>query len=186
MGLKMTISKLPMYKRSSKSFFLKVSVFILIDIALMQAVCAQTSSQQSIKLSTQLQLCSDISDRDSRLLCFDELALNLINTDNSPSKVKKEITSQEADDFAKEQLKKSDEEREKEINSVTFTISALSKNPYGKWYINFENGQKWQQKDNNKLSLKVGQRVVLTKGALSAIYLQKENTKKRIKVKRLK
>ena len=37
-----------------------------------------------------------------------------------------------------------------------------------------------------RLRLKEGDLVVITKGALGAVYLQKENTNKRIKVKRLK
>ncbi|MFT5003340.1 MAG: hypothetical protein ACI952_001693, partial [Flavobacteriales bacterium] len=36
------------------------------------------------------------------------------------------------------------------------------------------------------LRLTQGDLVVITKGALGAVYLQKENTNKRIKVKRLK
>jgi hypothetical protein len=83
-------------------------------------------------------------------------------------------------------VKKTAEEKAKEIDSITLTISQLSKSPYGQWKITFDNGQRWQQKDNHKLSLKTGQRVILTKGAISSVFLQKENSTKRIKVKRLK
>ena len=108
-----------------------------------------------------------------------------------PSAIKAEpiitgLTAEQVDSFSKEQVKKTAEESAKEIDSITLTISKLSKSPYGEWRITFENGQRWQQKDNYKLSLKTGQRVILTKGSLSSVYLQKENTTKRIKVKRLK
>lgn len=97
-----------------------------------------------------------------------------------------ENNTQLVDDFGKEQIKKTTAEHVRDIKHIRLTISDLSKNPYGKWNISFENGQKWQQKDSIKLNLKKGQQVTLSKGALTAIYLQKENSSKRIKVKRLR
>lgn len=134
--------------------------------------------------------CSDISENKQRLACFDTLVKKNITEVNSPesinSTVKSVSSAQQVEDFAKEHVKKTDEERAKELTTITLTISSLSKTPYGKWKISFDNGQRWQQKDSTKLKLKVGQRAVLTKGALNAVYLQKENTNKRILVKRLK
>ena len=95
------------------------------------------------------------------------------------------MTAEQVDSFSKGQVKKTSEEFANEINYIALTISQLRKTPYGRWKITFENGQKWQQKDNYKLRLETGQRVVLTKGAISSVLLQKENTKKRIKVKGL-
>ncbi|MBU2869559.1 hypothetical protein [Colwellia sp. E2M01] len=146
------------YKVGCIFFYLLVSLYTHNGVA------------DEISLNQQLVVCNKVIENSARLACFDEIAIQ-------PNQIK--------DNFAKEHLKKSDVERANEIKKVTLTISDLSKNPYGKWIIYFENQQKWQQKDSNQLSLKVGQRVTLTKGALSAIYLQKENTTKRIKVKRL-
>ncbi|TYK66602.1 hypothetical protein [Colwellia echini] len=145
--------------------------------------------------------CSKIANNQARLSCFDALTqtlsietnstINLKNTtaENTDTGVNEILASeaekQAIDDFAKDQLKQTSDELAKQVNSIVLTISALSKDPYGKWTIIFENGQKWQQKDSFQLTLTVGQRVMLTKGALSAVYLQKENSNKRIKVKRL-
>ena len=141
-------------------------------------------------LAAEINTCSQISQDQARLSCFDALTQSktlaaettsqLVTSDKLP------LTAQQIDEFAKGHVEKSKEELAKEINSITLTISELTKTLRGQWKIVFENGQKWQQKDNNKFKLKIGQRVTLTKGALSAIFLQKENSNKRIKVKRLK
>lgn len=147
---------------------------------------------KSETLTDTLLSCSKLSDNLARLTCFDQVVEKQLveNATKEPSKIELENSVEQnneaIDNFAKEQVKKSSEEKAKEVTSITLTISSLTKNGHGKWNITFDNGQKWQQKDSVRLNLKVGQRVVLTKGALSAVYLQKEHTKKRIKVKRLK
>lgn len=135
-------------------------------------------------LSDRIQDCVKISQDTARLTCFDQLTSKSSTISAEPEVT--DLTAEQVDSFSKGQVKKTSEELANEINSITLTISKLSKTPYGQWKITFENGQKWQQKDSYKLSLKTGQRVVLTKGAITSVFLQKENTKKRIKVKRLK
>lgn len=141
-------------------------------------------------LAAEINTCSQISQDQARLTCFDALTqsktLPAETTSKAVTSEKLPLTEQQIDEFAKGHVEKSKEELAKEINSITLTISELTKTLRGQWKIVFENGQKWQQKDNNKFKLKIGQRVTLTKGALSAIFLQKENSNKRIKVKRLK
>lgn len=146
-------------------------------------------------LNDELVSCSQVNNNQARLTCFDAFVAKNKESSNESlsleaqpvnSKITQSPSAQDIEGFAKEQLKKTKQERAKEVKSITLTISALSKTAYGKWKINFVNGQKWQQKDNTKLNLKKGQRVVLTKGVLNAVYLQKENTNKRIAVKRLK
>ncbi|TWX66279.1 hypothetical protein ESZ36_15515 [Colwellia demingiae] len=135
-------------------------------------------------LSDRIQDCVKISQDTAILTCFDQLTIKSSTISAEPEVT--DLTAEQVDSFSKGQVKKTSEELANEINSITLTISKLSKTPYGQWKITFENGQKWQQKDSYKLSLKTGQRVVLTKGAITSVFLQKENTKKRIKVKRLK
>mgnify|MGYP000497548749 CR=1 FL=1 len=88
------------------------------------------------------------------------------------------------DDFSKDDLKKTEEEKGPE--SITATISNLKKLIRGQWVIYFENGQKWQQKDSGKISLKVGDTVRLKKGSMETVYLFKEGGHRNIRVKRLK
>ena len=96
------------------------------------------------------------------------------------------FTATQVDSFSKEQVTKTAEEKAKEIDSIVLTISKLKKVGRGQWKITFSNGQQWLQKDTTKLKLKVDEEVTLSKGALSSVFLQKENTNKRMKVKRLK
>jgi len=145
---------------------------------------AQTVLANEIELATKVQACSQISENKARLNCFDQLTTKPGTQVLAPKTA--ELTVQEVDSFSKEQVKKTAEEKATEINRISLTISKLDKTAYGKWKITFVNGQKWQQKDSTKLKLKLGEQVILTKGALSAVFLQKENANKRIKVKRLK
>ena len=152
--------------------------------AVVTSLLSQTAIAEEKSLSDRVQACIKITQDTARLACFDQLISKA-----SAKKAEAQITgltAKQVDAFSKEQVKKTAEEKAKEIDSITLTISDLSKSPYGQWKITFENGQRWQQKDNYKLSLKTGQRVILTKGAISSVFLQKENGTKRIKVKRLK
>lgn len=159
-------------------------------IVLSSLLISQTTFAKDAMLNDKLLSCSKIHENQERLACFDafvkksQVVGNKVGSNNPV--LKSETSKQDVDAFAKNHVKKTDEERANEITTIKLTISALSKTVYGKWKITFENGQKWQQKDSVKLSLKKGQRVVLSKGALNAVYLQKENTNKRISVKRLK
>jgi hypothetical protein len=95
------------------------------------------------------------------------------------------LTAKQIDNFSKEQVKKTSQEIATEVNTISLTISKLSKSLRGQWQIFFANGQQWQQKDNINLRLKVGDKVQLIKGALGSVFLKKQNTNKRIKVRRL-
>lgn len=145
---------------------------------------------QTSNLAADINTCSQISQDQARLTCFDALTdkntLAVATANKSVTSEKLPLTEQQIDDFAKDHVEKSKEELAREINSITLTISKLTKTVRGQWKIVFENGQKWQQKDGQRLKLQVGLKVTITKGAFGAIYLHKESTNKRIKVKRLK
>ena len=177
----------------------KLKSILLVTILTMlgtQNVLAQSGQLKGVLIT-----CSQLTDSLARLTCFDTaVAKHLTVSPNTAetktaatkniavteSKTSRTVTDEEVDAFAKEHVKKTVEEKAEEITSITLIISSLNKNAYGQWKISFKNGQKWQQTDSVKLKLKVDQRVVLTKGMLTAVYLQKENTNKRIKVKRVK
>jgi hypothetical protein len=92
--------------------------------------------------------------------------------------------AKDIDKFSNESLIKT--QAEKGPDSITATISNLKKLLRGQWVIYFENGQKWQQKDIATVKLKVGDSVRLKKGSMGAVYLFKENSNRKIRVKRLK
>lgn len=145
---------------------------------------SQTVLAKETELSDKVQACSQMSQDKTRLACFDQLTHLSNSTILAPKKTT--LTATQVDDFSKGHVKKTAEEVAKEINSITLTISKLSKTLHGQWKVTFNNDQRWQQTDGTKLKLKQGEQVILSKGAFSSVFLQKENTNKRIKVKRLK
>ena len=158
------------------------ALFFCVLVATLLPVQSVLASEEA--LTVKVQQCSQITQDQDRLSCFDQLVTK--KTRVATVLPKPDLTAQQLDNFAKEHVEKSAEEKANEITSITLTISKLNKSPYGKWNINFSNGQKWKQKDSARLRLKEGDIVVLTKGILGSFFLQKENTTKRIKVKRLK
>lgn len=156
--------------------------------ALVSCLLSQTVYAQQTDLAAKVTSCSKISENQARLNCFDELLIKQAPK-VQPAKVaapKAALTTEQVDSFAKVHLKKTKEELAKEIDQITLVVSKVKKNAYGKMLITFDNGQRWQQKDSNRMKLSTGATVTLHKGALSSVYLQKENGNKRIKVKRLK
>lgn len=167
-------------------------------------------------LPTRLAKCGQVALAKDRLACFDSLLVKTIenknpniakapvaavsepaqvNTPVAPTKAKvvapvatvKTQTpknTEEVNTFAKEHLKKSDSEQT--LQSIKSSITKLKKLIRGQWVIDLENGQKWQQKDNVKIKLKVGYTVIMKKGALGTVYLSKEGSKRSMRVKRLK
>jgi len=137
--------------------------------------------------------CTQILNDQNRLICFDKLAkkntalLTSVKVNNKPVLQIEPVTlknSKQIDNFSKQHLKKTKEERGP--NSILATISNVKQLIRGQWVISFENGQKWQQTDSAKIKLKEGNNIRLEKGSLGAVYLFKENSHRNIRVKRLK
>ena len=148
---------------------------------------AQTVLAEEAGLADKVQTCGKISQSQTRLSCFDSLINEMNSVSNIVNKQKDlSLHEQQVDAFAKEQVKKTSEDKANEINSITLTISKLSKTLRGQWKITFKNGQQWLQKDTIKMKLELAEQVTLTKGALTSVFLQQANGNKRIKVKRLK
>ncbi len=160
----------------------------------------------------QLEDCVKISQDTARLACFDKLTEKIsnksveVNTtqlitqqvgDSSKKHIENinsksvaasttQLITQQVDDFSKEHIEKTAEEKANEVLSISLLVDTLKKVGRGQWKITFKNGQQWQQKDTTRFKLKEGDKVTLTKGALGSVFLQRENTNKRMKVKRLK
>lgn len=181
-----------------KSYLIKffTALFCLISFS-------STASDQA--LSAQLAKCVQVDSADARLACFDELAKSVSSTANNVDKAEsievseatvtavvppvvtepvKVTEAEQVDDFAKEHIKKS--EQEQGLESITSVITKLKKLIRGQWQITLENGQKWQQKDTSKITLKVGDTILLKKAMMGAVYLNKEGSHRKIRVKRLK
>ena len=115
----------------------KLAYYAIVTSLLM----SQTVWAKEVELDDKVKACGNIVQDAARLVCFDQL------TDIASSTKIVALTVIQVDEFSKSHIKKTDEEIAKEINSITLTISALSKTVHGQWKLTFKNGQKWLQKD---------------------------------------
>lgn len=150
--------------------------------------------------------CSLLTDDQARLLCYDnrlkqqqtDISVNsepqkpmTVNQDKSTIKDKNQVVQKanagEVDDIAqlgaKHLKSKSDEDKEKK--SFIFIVKEVKKNLYGKLRLTFENGQKWQQADETRVKIRPGDKMIVMEGFLGAIYMKKQGSNKKIRVKRL-
>lgn len=147
-------------------------------------------------MSEALVSCSKVEQDSARLACFDKLSADIdkiakIDKSSEQQIVKqvlkpKKISEEERiANFGALHIKSKNDVNEEKI---VLTISKLNKNRHGKLRFIFKNGQRWKQTDTNRLLVKEGDSVALTKGALGAIYLKlnKPDTKRKIRVKRTK
>lgn len=155
-----------------------------------------TFANNHSELTKDLSLCMELANDNQRLVCFDKLAklhaspTKTLNSQNDVASQQEILILAEAKkakeiaDFSKEDLKKTG--KDKGPDSITATISKLTKLIRGQWVIYLENGQKWQQQDSNTIKLKVGTNIRLKKGTMGAVYLYKEGSHRSIRVERLK
>lgn len=148
-------------------------------------VLLTAASAQAQDLSSALETCKKIKSQADRLICFDAVAsMNKTTAPIQPEKpapvskdeIVKEIKQQE---FG---LKSQKEDPE----TLVSTIKKIKKNPYGKLTIYLEEGQVWKQSDSSKLKLKKGYSVSIRKAALGSFLLSTENSKRTMRVKRVK
>lgn len=78
------------------------------------------------------------------------------------------------------------EDNNTEADTMTAVISSVSTTLRDQYVVTLENGTVWQQTDNQRLTLKPGQKVTIDRGVFSAFYLSHPDVSKRIKVKRIK
>ncbi|MDP7592908.1 MAG: hypothetical protein QF552_09490 [Litorilituus sp.] len=149
-------------------------------------------------LSAKLAQCGTFSQDHKRLACFDALlgtpslkGSAIVKEDKvevfaAPIDKKQAqlVEKQRIDDFAKEHLKRSNEERTPAV--ISSSVTKLKKLLRGQWIITLANEQKWQQKDSKKLKLKTGDVIHLKKGMMGAVYLFKDGSNRSIAVKRIK
>lgn len=158
---------------------------------------------QAANLHDELKTCAKLQDSQTRVVCYDNVVngidrytetantakATVTTATTSHSKKKKlgieTITDQRADhndDFGIEHKVVVKAKADKLIASVTHAKKSLR----GKWIVTLENGQQWKQFDNTKFKLKAGEKVIIERGALNAFYLGKDDTNKRILIKRSK
>ena len=177
-------------------------VYLVVLITLCSVLVSPNIFSKAINsdVANGLSYCSKILNGEQRLACYDALAKKyfvnvkldepdthkVVQIKEPVVKSKKILVEdkQKIDDFSKEDLVKKDED--KGLESITSTITRIKKLIRGELVIDLENGQQWRQKDSTRINLKVGDEVVLKKGALGAVYFYKVGSNRSIKVRRLK
>lgn len=146
-----------------------------------------------VDLTMQFNDCAKISVNKTRLVCFDKLvnvratpvAVKLESSNHVEVSQNKVAAKNKENDFAKEHIKKSTKQMAQELTTITATIEKVKQLIRGQWVIYLDNGQKWQQKDNIKIKLRLGDQIRLEKGAMGSVFLYKQDSHRGIKVKRL-
>jgi hypothetical protein len=78
-------------------------------------------------------------------------------------------------------VKKRDIEKDEKIY---MTVAEVERSSNKKLKLTFENGQVWRQTDTVSIKVSKGNDVYLERGSFGSFWLSKDNTKKRIRVKR--
>ncbi len=152
--------------------------------------CSFVCPIQAAELDLELKVCQNIAKDAARLNCYDDLVGKVItvsdNTKVELSQAKVIAPSiSKVDEFGKDHMKVKSSDNTK-LESVVFTIDELKKLNYDNWQLTFKNGQVWRQKDSIRIKFVIGDLVKLSRGFGSAVYLQKVDSNRRVKVKRVK
>ncbi|RUO69107.1 hypothetical protein [Pseudidiomarina salinarum] len=136
-------------------------------------VAAQSVSDE------QLATCAQIENPLQRLVCFDELAAG---GDYKPQQAASKSQKSRADDFGKEHLKDNNDDG---ADKRYVEIVKKTKDPYGRWILQLDNGQRWQQTDSTTYQLPENADYYIERGILNSFYLGRSDLNGRIKVKRI-
>ncbi|GAA5194672.1 hypothetical protein [Ferrimonas gelatinilytica] len=142
------------------------------------------------RLSDAVTQCSQQEDKLDRLLCFDALS----TSESSPANPRADsgkpegafpnqppaITAAPETDFGLERLA-----IKQTPDQLTGQVSAIQTDPYGKWTLTLENGQRWRQTESKRLRVKIGESVIIRKGALGSFSLSREGSNNSTRVKRI-
>ncbi|TLU65253.1 hypothetical protein FE810_08135 [Thalassotalea litorea] len=142
--------------------------------------------------------CSEISDDDKRLACFDayikqKSSLNaqpvsapkplVLNSNGDEPQADEKATDNpdQAQNFGLEHKQK----KSADVSEISTTIIKASKQSHSNWVFTFENGQKWRTIESTSTLFKVGQDVVIKRGMFNSFSLKKAGSNRTVKVKRV-
>ena len=144
----------------------RFSAALLFPLAIFVTQALPSSAET---LNEQLKQCSQLSDDQKRLGCYDKLAGNL---------------QQHAEkQFGQEQQQAVEEAPD----SITATITEATKGAHGKYTFTLDNGQVWRQAESSRSAIwRGGEQVVVERGALGSFLMRKTTGGRSLRVKRLK
>lgn len=192
----------------TKSGMTAIPTVMLFFITFSTAQASDTAQDTLEKLTTE---CATLKDDSTRLACYDNYlivsrdistTLNPIPDNSSALKEKpKNINTQITAETKLQQALKNKQLRKKELgekyipkkgevndNRYTFTLVRTEKDPRDRWLFFFENGQVWRQLEARYMRRvkDTPVEVFITEEIFGSYRLQIANTKKRIKVQRVK
>ena len=104
---------------------------------------------KQLSLSEKVKVCSEMTSDQARLSCFDQLTTKSSQVTKSvPQSVQQptQLSAQQVDAFAKEQVKLSKAEQAKELTSISATIDKLTKTVHGNGKSHLQMGKNGYKK----------------------------------------
>ncbi|WP_088331272.1 hypothetical protein [Lacimicrobium sp. SS2-24] len=150
---------------------------------------------QADTLADAMQQCSQEENSLKRLVCYDRLSKDLRQFENSPLPQSAQVPrapatagrSTEQPASAAEQMEEFGLPKRNEVISedkILVTVSEKRRNARGKWIVELTNGHIWEQTDSQDYYFPDGQ-IYIEKGFLGAFFLGSEESKRRMRVKRI-
>lgn len=168
---------------------------------LVVALVLASSSVYAGDVSELLLQCRQISDADSRLSCYDQVANALqpvatststatqpaaaISTTVSSTTTTAVATSTAAPASVEVEFGKRLPRAVDEVESISSTIVKVRYNLHKKAIIQLANGQSWQQAENVQMKLPTGKACTVKRAALGSFLFSCEGSSKSMRVKRL-
>jgi len=152
------------------------------------------SAQKTISIQT-LEACSLIENNSKRLYCYDKTVKNRQNSHYSNTQAVSPIrgtissnaepirgTITPINEFG---LEHKDVTKGKAAK-IKADVALVKTAHYGELVITLNNNQQWRQIGTDRMRLKKGDTVIISRGALSSFLLKKEGSNRSIRVKRTK
>lgn len=127
------------------------AIFILVI-----AASTSPSFAQSPDTVEEIRVCASMTDRDTRLACFDNLGERVLREESADKTPAQEETTQPevATATASDAQPLPDEPRNSEDPQYSGLITSCKKGRYGDWYFVFDDGQVWKEVNSRNLRFK--------------------------------
>lgn len=162
------------------------------------AACSNDSNPKSRlacydKMAATIDECQSQQDQLDRLVCFDNLSSAFksafaANADGAslPAQTAKQAPAAViAPSAAQEASFGAAEIATEKLEEITSIVSKVSTDPYKKWTLTLENGQRWKQIESDRVKIKAGDTVTIKRASFGSFLLTKQGTSRTSRVKRL-
>ena len=178
-------------------------ILCLFSTLLMITTSLLSPLAQASELSAALNKCRQQHNSVKRLLCYDEINLQLTThsaatpapADHTARQSATSLAQQTAvnrstvvagtieadEDFGLEHKKIA----EKRVDQLYVTVSNISYSPHKELIVEFDNGQIWRQSDNGYYKIAVGEQHYIKRGMFNSFRLGNDDNNRTVKVRRV-